>query len=134
MLKTILDWWAALDDFILRPTPTRAVVFGLLLSWGLTHGTRFYTIRKLDTATAKNLEEVVSFLVCAVTCLCLWPTPHSVISLFASAITALWSPFAYTRVAALVARYIPFLDPTPKAPTPITVTAPAPLDKQQSRQ
>lgn len=139
MLDIIARWWALIESFLLTESATRAIVFGLLLSWGLTHTARFYTIRKLDEDVAKHLEEVVSFLSCFLPCLLLWPNyRYNLTAFLASSIVALWSPYAYKRVGPLISHYFPFLNPVPKsmrpnqcpAPTdPSQVTVPAPLPK-----
>lgn len=130
MLDLIVRYIGVIDAFLVTPTPSRAIVFGLLFSWGLTHGVRFYTLRKLDDDVAKSLEEVVSFLSCFIPCLILWPAwKFNLTAFLAAAIVALWSPYAYARVGNLIAHYLPFLDPTPKPKDPPTVTTPAPLDQ-----
>jgi hypothetical protein len=134
MLDLIVQYIRVIDVFLVAPSPTRAIVFALLFSWGLTHGVRFYTVRKLNDDVAKNLEEVVSFLSCFIPCLLLWPEyKWNLSAFFASAILAIWSPFAYRRIGPLITHFIPWLDPTPSASPKLDISVPAPLDPDQQQ-
>lgn len=107
-----------LNRFLETPTPARAIVFGLLISWGGTQIIKFNPLmRRLPDDVARTVTQVVAFLLAAVPTFLLWPG-MGVVKILGSIIVGTWSPKAYQKASVLLYHFVPYLEPKLSA-TPV---------------
>lgn len=114
-MNDTVSWLASafdkLDAFLATPGPLRAVLFGLLLSWGGTQMAKFSPrLRCMALVDHRLATRLLAFALAYVPVAWLWPGPWSV-RLLAAVTTGLCAPMAYTIAVRAAYHFWPWLEP-----------------------
>lgn len=115
-----LSWIEWLNKFLETPSAARAIVLGLLVSWGGTQIIKFSPlVQKFPTDVARTATQVIAFLLAFVPTFLLWPPEGEAAMKFVmSVVVATWAPKAYTKASTFLYHFFPFLEPKLSA-TPV---------------
>lgn len=97
--------------FLQNPSPLKAVLFALALSWGGTQWFKFRKpVKKLDERTYRITVQSIAFVLAWVPVALLWPAPLTE-RLLAAVTTGICAPFTYTLIARIAYKFFPWLEP-----------------------
>lgn len=111
----MIDWQAilhAIDHEFGQPTAVRALIAGLVCSWGLTQLLKFVPhLKQYSDQDFRWLVRTLAFCLGALPTMLLWPvTDGLVASLVMAIVVGIVAPIAYTVGIRIVVHFWPWLD------------------------
>lgn len=114
-MQQFIEWF---NSFLTQPSPLRAVMFGLLLSWG---GTQYLKKRglelmrrwldELDDESHRTVIRAIAFMLAWTPVYLMWPAIEITERALAAGVTAVCAPYAYSFFTAIAFHFFPWLEP-----------------------
>lgn len=113
-MQDAIEWF---NGFLAQPSPLKAVMFGLLLSWGGTQWLKKrgltvlrHFLDELDDESHKVVLRAIAFLLAWCPVFALWPADALERGL-AAGVTAVCAPYTYSFITAIAYHFFPWLEP-----------------------